>query len=127
MSKSIRSLWKALLIVLAIAGAAAFSLTPWKASSKSSRPATQEARIKSPDAVIADLKQAGAEFPEVDLFTPQPLTANLRLGSQDALKQGAYLNLNAQTALRLTSGDTPNLTLRLPDPAGSGISAELEL
>jgi hypothetical protein len=103
------------------------STLTWRASSQTSQLAGQQPRLKPADVMIEELKQNGAEFPEIDLFLPQLISSNSRLMTQDALKQGAFLNLNTGTALRLASGDTQNMTLRLPDPAGFGVPMELEL
>jgi len=81
--------------------------------------------------MIEGLKNRGVEFPAVELFQAQDASASAltlsRAAAQDALGKSVVLNPDMQMARRLASGETPSMTLRLPDPSGKSASVELEL
>lgn len=127
MWRSLSSSRRRIAVILAIVGIIAANTVVWRASSKPAQPVGQQPRLKPADVMIEELKRNGAEFPEVDLFSPQVIGPNSRMITQDALKQASYMTLNTTTALRLASGDTQTMTLRMPDPTGSGFPMDLEL
>jgi len=81
--------------------------------------------------MIQGLKNSGVEFPTVELFRAQDVSASTltlsRATAQNVLGKSVILNPDMQIAQRLASGETPSMTLILPSPSGKSASVELEL
>lgn len=110
---------------------AAVIASTWRAYSQTKQATGQAQATKPMDRMIEGLKRDGAEFPAVDLFQAQEASVSAltlsRAAAQDVLSNGLVLNPDKQMAMRLASGETPSMTLRLPDPSGKDGSVELEL
>ena len=83
------------------------------------------------DSMIQGLKNSGVEFPTVELFRAQDVSASTltlsRAAAQNVVGKSVILNPDMKMAQRLASGETPSLTLILPSPSGKSASVELEL
>src|SRR5262249_58923530 len=81
--------------------------------------------------MIQGLKNRGVEFPTVELFRAQDVSASTltlnRAAAQNVLSKSVILNPDLQMAQSLASGETPSMTLILPSPSEKSASVELEL
>ena len=131
MSKPVLSRKKEFIALVAMICLAAVIPSTWRAYSQTRQAPSRDQGTKPMDSMIEGLKNRGVEFPAVELFQAQDASASAltlsRAAAQDALGKSVVLNPDMQMARRLASGETPSMTLRLPDPSGKSASVELEL
>jgi hypothetical protein len=131
MSKSIFSHKKEFIALVAMICLAAVITSTWRAYSKTRQAPSPAQGTKPLDSMIEGLKNRGVEFPTVELFRAQDVSASTltlsRAAAQNVLGKSVILNPDMQMAQRLASGETPSMTLILPSPSGKSASVELEL
>lgn len=131
MSKSVLSHKKEFIAIVVMLSLAAMIASTWRAHSQTAQVPGREQGAKPMDRMIEGLKRNGAEFPAVELFQAQEASASdltlSRAAAQDVLSKGVVLNPDKRMARRMARGETPSMTLRLPDPSGKSDSVELEL
>ena len=131
MLKSIFSHKKEFIALVAMICLAAVITSTWRAYSQTRQTPSPGQGIKPMDSLIQGLKNRGVEFPTVELFRAQDVSASTltlsRAAAQNVLGKSVILNPDMQMAQRLASGETPSMTLILPSPSGKSASVELEL
>jgi hypothetical protein len=131
MSKSVLSHKKEFIAIVVMLSLAAMIASTWRAHSQTAQVPGRERGAKPMDRMIEGLKRNGAEFPAVELFQAQEASASdltlSRAAAQDVLSKGIVLNPDKRMAQRMASGETPSMTLILPDPSGKNNLVELEL
>jgi len=131
MSKYVVSHKKGFIALLALLCLATTIASTWRAYSQTRQTPGPGQGIKPMDSMIQGLKNKGVEFPTVELFRAQDVSASTltlsRAAAQNVLGKSVILNPDMQMAQRLASGETPSMTLILPSPSGKSASVELEL
>jgi hypothetical protein len=130
MSKYVVSHKKGFIALVALLCLATTIASTWRAYSQIRQVPSQDQGTKPMD-MIENLRKSGVEFPAVELFQAQEPSASAltlsRAAAQNVLGKGIVLNPDKQMAQRIARGETPSMTLRLPDPTGKSGSVELEL
>jgi len=130
MSKSIFSHKKEFIALVAMICLAAVITSTWRAYSQTRQAPSPGQGTKPLDSLIEGLKNKGVEFPTVELFRAQDVSASTltlsRAAAQNVLGNSVILNPDMQMAQRLASGETPSMTLILPSPSGKSASVESE-
>jgi hypothetical protein len=131
MSKYVVSHKKGFIALVALLCLATTIASTWRAYSQTRQTPSPGQGIKPMDSMIQGLKNRGVEFPTVELFRAQDVSASTltlsRAAAQNVLGTSVILNPDMQMAQRLASGETPSMTLILPSPSGKSASVELEL
>jgi metallopeptidase family M12-like protein len=131
MSKYVVSHKKGFIALVAMICLAAVITSTWRAYSQTRQAPSPGQGTKPMDSMIEGLKNRGVEFPTVELFRAQDVSASTltlsRAAAQNVLSKSVILTPDMQMTQRLASGETPSMTLILPDPSGKSGSVELEL
>jgi hypothetical protein len=131
MSKYVVSHKKGFIALVALLCLATTIASTWRAYSQIRQVPSQDQGTKPMDIMIGNLRKSGVEFPAVELFQTQEPSASAltlsRAAAQNVLGKGIVLNPDRRMAQQIARGETPSMTLRLPDPSGKSGSVELEL
>ena len=131
MSKYVVSHKKGFIALVALLCLATTIASTWRAYSQIRQVPSQDQWTKPMDIMIENLRKSGVEFPAVELFQAQEPSASAltlsRAAAQNVLGKGIVLNPDKQMAQQIARGETPSMTLILPDPSGKSGSVELEL
>jgi len=131
MPKSVLTHKRGFIALVAVVCLAAMIASTWRAYSQTMQAPRRGQGAKPMDRMIDSLKRAGSEFPVVELFQAQEASTSAltlsRAAAQQVLSKGMALDLDERMALRLARGEIQAMTLKLPDPSGSGDSVDLEL
>jgi Metallo-peptidase family M12 len=131
MSKYVVSHKKGFIALVALVCLTAMIASTWRAYSQTRQVPGLSQGTKPMDSMIANLKRSGVEFPAVELFQAQEVSASAltlsRAAAQDVLSKGVVLNPDKRMAQQIARGETPAMTLSLPEPSGKSGLVELEL